>query len=216
MPLLTCCLDTCLPDSSSEPNYNFKKPQHPPYQPFSFQAVSTVCSHPLSSWSAHRTLSPVKPVPNCLPLSMPQVLSTSHHFSCSPLLTSQCEIWVSRCFTEDLEEGGWVEEAELPSFYSCVQHGLPSLGQAQGTSHTAASLVQASTRPQGWPSPALTALLTTKPSWAFWKSPCLSKKPFSVILQEGVCLPISAFKSSTQLSHPLSHTLQLKWETSLW
>lgn len=55
-PLLTGCLDTCLPDSSSEPDYNFKKPQHPPNQPFSFQAVSTVCSQRLSSWSAHRTL----------------------------------------------------------------------------------------------------------------------------------------------------------------
>lgn len=71
---------------------------------------------------------------------MPQVLSTSHHFSCSPLLTSQCEIWVSRCFIEDLEEGERREEAKLSSSYSCMQHRPPSPGQAQGLPWPSSSL----------------------------------------------------------------------------
>lgn len=65
---------------------------------------------------------------------------------------------------------------------------------------------------------------------SLFKSPCLFKKKFSMILQESVCctslhdkhffkqplfFSLCIWKQHT-LSHPISHTLGMKWETSLW
>lgn len=93
--------------------------------------------------------------------------------------------------------GGRGEEAELPAVRGTratavcsTGHPPPEGHEALGSPAAAAHVappVRAFTRPRGWPSPALTAVLAAKPSRAFGRSPCLSKKQFVVILQEGVC-----------------------------
>lgn len=172
----------------------------------------------LSPWSAHRTLLPIKPVPNSLPLSMLGVLSTSH-FLFHSLLTSQCGIWVSRC----LLKTGWRKRGG--SWITC---DLRDSATAAGELATLPGGLQCPPEPEATLDSYSCSHCQVQLS--LLKSPCLFKKKFSMILQESVSctslhdkhffkqalfFSLCIWKQHT-LSQSISYTLGMKWETSLW
>lgn len=160
MTFLTGCLDTHAPDSSSDPNH-FKTPSlHPGSCLVSKPSLCLLSA--LSPWSVHRTLPPIKlhQIPCCCQC---WVLSTSH-FLLYPLLTSQGEIWVSRC----LLKTGWRKRGGR--WIIC---DLRDSATAAGEPPWRGSSVHHSPGPPS----ILTAALTAKPSWAFRSPLVCSKKP---------------------------------------